>query len=51
MRIVGISSSEGLEEYVFYSNTNRGKGKRRGDRTSFQGQHKSLHGGHHQHEG
>ncbi len=33
MRIIGISSNEGSQENVFYSNTNRGKG--RGSKTSF----------------
>jgi hypothetical protein len=46
MRIVGTSSNGGSQEIVFYSNTNRGKG----DKTSFQGRHKSSHDGHHQHE-
>jgi hypothetical protein len=32
-----------------HKNTNRGKG--RGGKTSFRGQHESLHGGHQQHEG
>ncbi len=49
MRIVGISSNGGSQENAFYSNTNRGRG--RGGKTSFQGWHRSLHGGHHQHEG
>ncbi len=33
----------------FLLNTNRGRS--RGGKTSFRGQHGSLHGGHHQHEG
>jgi len=45
MRIVGTSSNGGSQESVFYSNTNRGKD--RGGKTSFQGRHGSLHGGHH----
>ncbi len=49
MRIVGISSNKGSQESVFYSNTNRGKG--RGGKTSFRSRHGSSHGGHHQHEG
>ncbi len=49
MRIVGISSNKGSQENVFYSNTNRGRG--RGDKTSFRSRHGSSHGGHHQHEG
>ncbi len=49
MRIVGTSSSGGSQENVFYSNTNRGRGE--GGKTSFQGQHRSLHGGYHRHEG
>ncbi len=49
MRIVGISSNGGSQENVLYLNTNRGRG--RSDKTSFQGQHESLHRGHHQHEG
>ena len=49
MRIVGTSSNGGSQESVFYSNTNRDRG--RGDKTSFQGRHRSSHGGHHQHEG
>jgi hypothetical protein len=49
MRIVGISSNAGSQESAFYSNTNRGRA--RGGKTSFRGQHGSLHGGHHQHEG
>jgi len=46
MKIIGISSSEGSKESALYSNTNRGGG----GRTSSQGWHWSLHGGHHQHE-
>jgi hypothetical protein len=49
MRIVGISSNGGSQENAFYSNTNKSRG--RGGKTSFQGRHKSSHGGHHQHEG
>jgi len=49
MRIIGTSSNGGSQESDFYSNINKGKG--RGGKTSFQGRHKSLHGGHHQHEG
>ncbi len=49
MRIVGTSSNGGSQENAFYSNTNRGRG--RGGKTSFRGQHRSSHGGHHQHEG
>ncbi len=49
MKIVGISSNGRSQESVFYSNINRGKG--RGGKTSFRSQHRSLHGGHHQHEG
>ncbi len=49
MRIVGTSSNGGSQESVFYSNTNRGRG--RGGKTSFRGRPESLHGGHHQHEG
>ncbi len=48
MRIVGTFNG-GSQESVFYSNTNRGRG--RGGKTSFQGRHGSSHGGHHQHEG
>jgi len=48
MRIIGTSSNGGSQESDFYSNINKGKG--RGGKTSFQGRHKSLHGGHHQHE-
>ncbi len=48
MRVVGTSSNGGSQESVFYSNSNRGRG--RGAKTSFQGQHGSSHGGHHQHE-
>ncbi len=51
MRIVGISSNGRSQENIFYSNTNRGRGKSRGGKTSFRGQHRSSHGGHHQHEG
>jgi len=49
MRIVGTSSNGGSQKSVFYSNTNRSRG--RGGKTSFQGRHGSSHGGHHQHEG
>ncbi len=49
MRIVGTSSNGGSQESVFYSNYNRNRG--RGAKTSYQGQHGSPHGGHHQHEG
>ncbi len=49
MRVVGTSSNGASQESVFYSNTNRGRG--RGGKTSFRGRHKNLHGGHHQHEG
>ncbi len=49
MRIVSTSSNGGSQENVFYSNTNRGRG--RSGKASFRGRHKSLHGGHHQHEG
>ncbi len=49
MRIVGTSSNGGSQESVFYSNTNRGRG--RGGKPSFRGRPRSSHGGHHQHEG
>ncbi len=49
MRVVGTSSNGRSQESVFYSNSNRGKG--RNAKTSFQPRHGSLHGGHHQHEG
>jgi hypothetical protein len=49
MKVVGTSSNGGSQESAFYSNSNRGRG--RGVKTSFRGQHGSLHGGHHQHEG
>jgi hypothetical protein len=50
MRVVGTSSNGGSQENAFYySNFNRGRG--RGVKTSFQGQHGSSHGGHHQYEG
>jgi hypothetical protein len=49
MRIVGTSSNGGSQENVFYSNYNRGR--TRGAKISFRGQHGSSHGGHHQHEG
>jgi len=45
MRIVGTSSNGGSQESAFYSNTNRGRG--RGGKISFQGRHRSSHGGHH----
>jgi len=48
MRIVGTSNG-GSQESVFYSNTNRSRG--RGGKTSFRSRHRSSHGGHHQHEG
>ncbi len=51
MKIVGISSNGGSQESAFYSNINRGRGRGRGGKTSFQSQHGSSHGGHHQHEG
>jgi hypothetical protein len=47
MKIVGTSSNGGSQESVFYSNTNRGRGK--GGKTSFQGRPGSSHGGHQQH--
>jgi hypothetical protein len=49
MRVVGTSSNGGSQENVFYSNSNRGRG--RGVKSSFRGRHESSHGGHHQHEG
>jgi len=49
MRIVGTSFNGGPQESVFYSNTNRSRG--RSGKTSFRGRHRSSHGGHHQHEG
>ncbi len=48
MKIVGTSSNGGSQESVFYSNTNRSRG--RGGKTSFWGQHINSHGGHHQHK-
>ncbi len=48
MRVVGTSSNGGSQESVFYSNSNRGRG--RGAETSFRGRHGNSHGGHHQHE-
>jgi hypothetical protein len=45
MRIIGTSSNEGSKEIVFYSNSSKGRG--RGGKTSFRGQHKSSHGQHH----
>jgi len=44
MRIVGTSNG-GSQESVFYSNTNRGRG--RGGKNSFRNRHESSHGGHH----
>ncbi len=49
MRIISTSSNGGSQESAFYSNSNRGRGK--GGKTSFQSRHRSLHGGHYQHEG
>jgi hypothetical protein len=49
MIIVDTSSNGGSQENVFYSNTNKGRGK--GGKTSFRGQTESSYGGHHQHEG
>ncbi len=49
MRIVGTSSNGESQENVFYSNFNKGRG--RGAKTSFQGQHGNLHGGHHRPKG
>jgi hypothetical protein len=49
MRVVGTSSNGGSQESVFYSNSNRSRG--RGAKTSFRGRHGSSHGGHHQPEG
>jgi hypothetical protein len=49
MRVIGTSSNGGSQESVFYSNSNRGRG--RSAKTSFRGRHGSSHGGHHQHEG
>ncbi len=49
MRVVGTSSNGGSQESIFYSNTNRGRG--RGGKTLFRSRHRSSHGGHHQHEG
>ncbi len=48
MKIVGTSSNRASQENVFYSNTNRGRGK--GGKSSFQNWHGSSHNGHHQHE-
>jgi hypothetical protein len=48
MKVVSTSSNGGSQESVFYSNSNRGRG--RGVKTSFRGQHRTSHGGHHQHE-
>ncbi len=49
MKIVGTSSNGGSHESAFYSNISRGRSK--GGKTSFQGQHYTSHGGHRQHEG
>jgi hypothetical protein len=49
MRVVGTSSNGGSQESIFYSNTNRSRG--RGGKTLFRSRHRSSHGGHHQHEG
>jgi hypothetical protein len=49
MKIVSTSSNGGSQESAFYSNSNKGKG--RGGKTSFQGQHERSHGGYHQHDG
>ncbi len=49
MRKIGTPSNGGSQENVFYSNNNISRGGR--GKTSFRGQHGSLHGGHHQHEG
>ncbi len=48
MKIVGTSSNERSQKNPFYFNINRSRG--RNGKTSFWGWHKSLHGGHHQHE-
>jgi hypothetical protein len=48
MNVVGTSSNEGSQESVFYSNSNRSRG--RSAKTSFRSRHESSHGGHHQHE-
>jgi hypothetical protein len=48
MRVIGTSSNGRSQESAFYSNSNRGRG--RGVKTSFRGQHGSSHGAHHQHE-
>ncbi len=45
MRIVGTSSNGRSQESVVYSNSNRGRS--RGGKISFRGQHGSLHDGHH----
>jgi hypothetical protein len=50
MRIVGTSSNGGSQESVFYSNSNRDRGRGKGGKTSFRSRHESSHGGHHQHE-
>jgi hypothetical protein len=49
MKFFGISSNIGSQESVFYSNTNRNRG--RNGKISFRGRHENSHGGHHQHEG
>jgi len=49
MRIVRTSTNGGSQESVFYSNTNRSRG--RSGKTSFRSRPRSSHGGHHQHEG
>jgi hypothetical protein len=51
MIIVDTSSNGKSQESAFYSNINKGRGRGRGGKTSFRGQHGSLHGGYHQHEG
>jgi predicted ester cyclase len=45
MRVVDTSSNGGSQESVFYSNSNRGRG--RGAKTSFRSRHGNSHGGHH----
>ncbi len=49
MRIIDTSSNGGSQESVFYSNSNKGRG--RGAKTSFRGRHESSHGRYHQPEG
>jgi hypothetical protein len=49
MRVVGTSSNGGSQESVFYSNSNKGKG--RSAKTSFRGRHGNSYGGHHQPKG